>query len=262
MPTKTVPRYILTIDWEDTGERIPYDHPTAIEPKNMDYAHGANLLDVFSMVGLRGNATVDDPESRYDPLSFLDDAEERERLTSPHRFWIYQLDTNPPDPTPRNTGWALVDRRPDRYTARIRLASLTFEELQTEVVIPSFNSTQVPGDPTIPPPSFVRESPNPRVTEIDGPTFNDAATEMTFTILTANTVSGQTVYYDFIGAGAPPAGGEAILAPQIQATVTVPVTANTRFAIIADVEEGLPGFVGITVTVPDPTELEATASDS
>ena len=256
-----IPRYIITVDWADTGKRIPYDDLTAIAPKSMDYNHGANLLNIFSMVGLRGSVIIDDPDQLYDPLNYLDSSDERQRLITPHRFWIYQIDTDPVDPAPRNTGWAVIDRRPDRYTAKLRLASLTFEELQREIAVPAFNSAQVPTSPGIPPPSRIRGNDEPRVTEVIDPSFNDGATDMTFTVTTANTRSGDTLYYEFLGTGAP-TGGEAILDSRLRVSITVNVLPNTSIAILADIEEGLPGYVGLTVNVPNPTEAEATASGS
>ena len=143
MPIQVIPRYIFVVDWNNTRAELPYDHANAIVPTQFDLEHGLDLFDIHSMRGLRGSFTVNDNEGTYDPTKFPEGIE-RERLEQPHRFYHYRLDSEPLDTSLRHTGWVIVDRRPDKNTARFRLLPLDFVRLREDTATVSYTHLTLP----------------------------------------------------------------------------------------------------------------------
>ena len=147
---KVIPRYRYMIDWEDTGLIIDYDKESEVVPKSIDYNYGSRLSDIHDFIGLSGSFDVDDPDGIYNPLTYPAGSPERIRLETPHRFYEYRLDDNPPNLTDWQTGFCIPDRRPDKYTSRFRVLDVNFVRLREMLEIPVFNTYDIP-----PPPPFI-----------------------------------------------------------------------------------------------------------
>ena len=252
-------RTIVAIDWFDTGDVIPHDDPNAVRPSAFDYNHGAYLEDYHSFVPLRGFFELDDLPQDYDPLRYAIEGQESQRLQSPHRFYLYHLDTEPIEPVVRATGWCVVDVRPSYDKARFRMAGRYFEELQREIPVPVFNSSQTFGEPDPPRRTIPRRTAGPRILPTpseDGETaglvlgdFNEAFTRVSITINTADVPDDTLVYYDFFGVGSPLGG--VVFNEDNTATIEVNVQPNSFIIMAADLSQSLAVRETLGILVPD-----------
>ena len=62
-------------------------------------------------------------------------------------MWMIVDDFDPPDLSPRWTGWARLTHRPNDATARFEVLSLLHSALLEEIQAPEFNSTAPPAPP-------------------------------------------------------------------------------------------------------------------
>ena len=146
---KTRSTYHFTIDWEDRGLILPYGHSSMVSPIDGDFDQSLSLYDIHNPVGLRGNFDLDDPDHAYDPAVYAPGSPERVRLGTPHRFWHYRINSLPEDFSVRLTGYVVLDRRPDKNTARFKLLPLEFVQLRKRIRVPTFNTYQIPPTPVI-----------------------------------------------------------------------------------------------------------------
>lgn len=254
MTIEVIPRYVFVVDWANTGIQLPHDHTNAITPTEFDIEGGLDLFDIHSMRGLRGSFSVNDPEGVYDPTRLEANDPLRAQLEAPHRFYQYRLDASPPDTASRQTGWVIVDRRPDRNTARFRLLPLDFQRLREDISLPQFNTYIIPE----PPPKVdrdvfvgVRLPGQAQATGVVLAGLNADRTTATLQVFweqsNENFDLANTIYLDVTGqetySDSSPATGSPI-------AFNVPVVPGTTYLASADVRESLDAPVTLTFTVP------------
>ena len=127
--------YHFTIDWDDSGVVLPYGHSSMVTPDTYDFQQGVSLFDIHNPVGLTGSFDLEDLQRVLDPSIYPPGTPERVRLENPHRFWHYRINSDPADFTVRLTGYCVLDRRPDTYTARFKLLPLDFVRLRERICL-------------------------------------------------------------------------------------------------------------------------------
>ena len=239
-----IPRYVFVIDWDDQIAPLPYNHPNALIPIDFDFTGGAQLQDFSRMVGLYGVIRVHDPEGELDPITKEEGSRELERLSFPHRFWMYALDSEPIDSTIRQEGFAVVDRRQDKDHARIRLVSKEFVRLRSEVSVQPFNTYSVfpPPPPDIRRTTVTRPQSEARVNSIQLDGFNESFTEANLSVFYKNgdpdRITGGVgfqvtdIYIAFIGATD---GSLTVPVTESPTSFTIPVTPGGVYVVRGDV---------------------------
>ena len=256
-----IPRYVFVIDWDDQLLPLFYDHPYAITPIDFSWDFGSDLVDFSRMVGLRGAIRVHDPEGALDPVTKTEGSPERQRLGFPHRFWMYALDTDPVDSTIRQEGFAVVDRRPDKDHASIRLVSKEFVRLRDEIRIQPFNTYYVnpppPPDPRGGQTPVVRPQSAARVNSIQVDGFEDENTRANLTVFYKNgdpdpLLGGgfvvTNIYIEYTGQSS---GALTVPVSESPTSFQIPVIPGGVYVVSADVlpELDLP-YVAAPFTVP------------
>ena len=248
MVNPVIPKYVFVVDWQDTRTQLPFDHPNAVTPIDFDVNYGAQLFDFSRMVGLRGVIRIHDPQGLLDPLTH-DKASTRYReLSVPHRFWMYCLDAQPPDTTARLHGFAVIDRRPDKDHAQLRLVSREFVRLRETVTVPRFNTYRVVTQPTISRrTTATRPQTEARVNSIIVDGFNEAGTEANVTVYfkdgdpdPVTSTPGfhvETIFVDWDGTTA---GSRSFAVDASPHSFTIPVTPGGVYVARADIEQDLP----------------------
>ena len=248
MVNPVIPKYVFVVDWQDTRTQLPFDHPNAVTPIDFDVNYGAQLFDFSRMVGLRGVIRIHDPQGLLDPLTH-DKASTRYReLSVPHRFWMYCLDAQPPDTTARLHGFAVIDRRPDKDHAQLRLVSREFVRLRETVTVPRFNTYRVVTQPTISRrTTATRPQTEARVNSIIVDGFNEAGTEANLTVYfkdgdpdPVTSTPGfhvETIFVDWDGTTA---GSRSFAVDASPHSFTIPVTPGGVYVARADIEQDLP----------------------
>ena len=255
---RIVPRYIFTVDWDDGNIELPHDHQYAITPAQYDMEYGAQIYDVHTMVGLRGNFTVYDPDGIYDPLQYPEGSTDRERLEFPHRFWHYRIDSDPADTSVRHTGYVILDRRPTKDTAMFKLLPLDFIRLSEQIRVPTFNTYLL--DPIPPqitrPTTDRRDSDSAAVESITLIDYNSSFTVANINITYRNwapTVGGNldTIYLSVNGADA-----QSLPVTSSPVATTIDVQPGGLFEIIADISDDFTFAQRLVLQVPTGEVLE------
>ena len=242
-----IPKYVFVVDWQDQRAPLPPDHVNAVTPIDFDFNYGAQLFDYYRMVGLNGAIRIHDPQGLLDPLTHDKTSTRYRELSVPHRFWMYALDSQPPDLTVRAHGFAVVDRRPDKDHARIRLVSREFVRLRDDIIAGRFNTYAViPDIPDVRRPSVRRPASEARVNNITVDGFNDSFTSARLTVYfkdgDADPVTGEpgfhvdNVYVRWAGA----TNGSVTL--QVAASphsFEIPVTPGGVYVVEADIDPEL-----------------------
>ena len=198
---KTKPVQVFVVDWDDDDVVLPYDHANALTPGNYDWEHGCRLNDIHSMMGLYGFFEVHDPDGLYDPVILESGTAERDRLEQPHRVWGYTLDSNTDSVVDDDviTGYCVIDKRPNNYTASFRLVPLDFVRLRKRITMPQFNVSR----PAPTPP--VRTGTTTQIEDPDGPVITNVSlvglgvghTTATLSVSADNVNAGQAFYFEY-----------------------------------------------------------------
>ena len=258
---EVIPKYVFVIDWQDQIIPLPYNHPNAVTPIDFDFTYGTRIEDFSRMVGLTGAIRVHDPDGDLDPVTKDEGSAEFEMLSVPHRFWMYALDSEPPDTTIRQEGWAVVERRPDKDHARIRLVSKEFIRLRQETTVGQFNTYYIipppPPDPRGSQTPVRRPQSDARVNSVQLAGYNETFTQANLTAFWKHadddpiTGPGFQVTNLYIRWDGPSKGSLTVPVTDSPTPFSIPVVPGGTYVIEADVQPDLAlPYVTAPFTVP------------
>ena len=187
--TGIVPTTYFAVDLNDTG--VVPSRDRWFRSSNYSIGYGASERNVYDAYPARGAFNVHDPDGALDPRRRPDG--DAKRLARKHRVWMIVDDFDPPDLSPRWTGWARLTHRPNDATARFELLSLLHAALLEEDPAPQFNSTAPP-----PPPPVNRRPPFMGIPV--GFSYSATATSPTTAILSATVINADEdtqVYFSY-----------------------------------------------------------------